>query len=376
MSMKSTTRRRMLALTAVAAVSTLALSACSSASDDVVSADTVIEVPGVDAEANSYMNTLYQNAISSGNRDVVIYGPAPSTDAGLHAKFSERFPGITVVPQDAPDAETFTKLQVEVDSGNRIADLYTGGTPSVLQAAQTDGMCQPADIESAAPGVVTLDANDRAILYYSMTYFGIVYNTDMVSEADVPKTWNDLLDPKWKGKLAMGDPTVPGGVRYVFATMNYPEVADTWGKEYFEKLAAQEPNIAQSEPTVPSDVASGRFPIGVGVYSGFYDAQKAKGAPIDMSFPLEDNGNYLAQSGICYMADAPDSDAAQLYVNWLLSADGQQALLAAPGSYAPVLEDSGTVGIPSPEEIGHLPLLNPDNAYNAPFLADLDSIFK
>ncbi|WP_072803249.1 ABC transporter substrate-binding protein [Rhodococcoides yunnanense] len=340
-----------------------------------VASGTVIEVPGATAEGNDYMNTLYRNALDSGKTDAVLYGASASSAAGMFAKFSERFPGISIVPQDAPDSQILTKLQVEAESGNRLADLYTGGVSSVTAVAQVPDVCTRADVRTApADFALPYSANDL-VLTYNKRFFGFVYNTDMVSEEDAPRSWGDLLDPQWKDKLVMGDPTVVGGLRYVLTSLLVPESADTWGETYLTELAEQNVNIAESEPSVPSDVASGRFPVGVGVFSGYYQAQKTKGAPIDMVFPLDDGGNFLSSAGICAVRDAPDNDAASLYLNWLFTPEGQQVLAEVDNGFGLVPGSPGPLGSPPLSEISTLPATNTDPSFNARYFATIDQLF-
>lgn len=337
----------------LALATALALTSCASDDGSAGEEADTIELDGASADVNAYVNDLYQSALDSGNTSVVVYGPAPSTDKALYDAFTARFPGITFVPQDAPDSQTFTKLQVEAESGSRIGDLYTGGSSSVVQLVRDEpDICTVPDIRTASDDLFWYE-DEKALMYYKLTSFVFVYNTDMVSEDEVPKTWDELLDPKWKGQILMGDPTIPSGARHILTQMLVPESEDEWGESFLEQLAAQEPNIAESEPTIPADVASGRFPLGILVYSGFYAAQAAKDAPIAPVFPLEDDGNFFGASGICTVTESPNADAATLFLNWLFSAEGQNALIEDPNSYSHLIEYTGE--LPLPDSFGHLP---------------------
>ncbi|MEV5411172.1 extracellular solute-binding protein [Thermopolyspora sp. NPDC052614] len=338
-------------LTGLAVAAMLALSGCASSAP--ANSGKPIQLAGASAEVNTYINELYQKALDSGKTSIVLYGPAVSTDAALYEAFSKRFPGITFVPQDSPDSQTFTKLQVEAESGSRAADLFAGGSSSIVQfVRENPNICKVPDIRTASDGLITY-SDKTALLYYKLTSFVFVYNTNLVSEDEAPKSWNDLLDPKWKGKLEMGDPTVPSGARHILTQLLVPESADKWGEAYVEKLATQDVNIAESEPTIPADIASGRFPVGIFVYSGFYAAQKAKGAPIKAVFPLEGGGTYFGNSGICTITDSPNADAATLFLNWLFSKEGQAALIADPNSYSHLIKYTGD--LPLPREFDPLP---------------------
>lgn len=353
---------------------TLALAGCSSG--DALPVDEVISVPGATAEGNEFMNELYRDAVDSGATQIVLYGASQSTSSAMFERFSERFPGITIVPQDAADSQTLTKLQVEAESGNRLADLYGGGMTSASRAAEIPDVCTKADVRTAPSDFTLPYSSDGLVLAYNMRFFGFVYNSDLVDPDDAPRTWEDLLDPRWKGELVMGDPTVVGGLRYVLTDLLVPESADKWGENYLEQLAAQDVNYSQNEPSVPADVAAGRFPVGIGVYSGYYQAQKDKGGPIDMVFPLDDGGNFLSRSGLCLVKDAPHADAALLYVNWLFSPEGQRVIAEVDNGFGLVPGSPGPMGAPPLDELETLPPTNTDPEFNEPYFAIIDRLFQ
>lgn len=358
----------------LALVGSLALTACSSGTPDAKAGGDPVVVPGASDEANTFVNELYQKALTSGKTDIVMYGPAPSAYKALNQVFLDRFPGIKIVPQDQADAQTLTKLDVEAESGNRIADLFVGGESP--QAAAKDNICTRADVRTAPAGFELPTDNDGKLLRFAYRYFGFVYNTDMVKPEDAPKSWHDLLDPKWKDKILIGDPTVPGGIRYILTSMMLPETEAEWGKPFMEKLAAQNLNFSQSEPTVSADVASGRFPIGIGVYSGYYYEQKEKGAPLGMVFPSEDGGNFLARSALCQIQDGPNPDATSLYLNWMFTQEGQDALGEKDNSYGVLPSAPGPAGAPALADLKKLPFSNPDPEFNRPYFDFITDLFK
>lgn len=331
-----------------------------------------IELDGVSEEGLAHINELYEAAISSGNNKVVVYGPSASTNKAMNAVFEERFPGITVIPQDQPDAQTLTKLETEAASGNKIGDIWFGGD-SVL-ASSEPGICRTLDVVTTPADYEVDTLHEGRSIYFAHRYFGFVYNEDMVDAAEAPKSWEDLLDPKWKGKIAIGDMTVPGGIRVVLTNLMRPETEDIWGKEYIEQLKEQDLQIASSEPSVPADVASGRFPIGVGVFVGYFNAQKEEGAPIEFVFPLE-RGNFLTRSSLCLVDDGPNAEATELYVQWLYSPEGQRALAEKDNSYGTTPAAPGPNGLPDLGDIDKLPWSYQDPADNKPYFDYLFDLF-
>jgi iron(III) transport system substrate-binding protein len=373
----SIARRRVAAITAAGALAlALVLAACSSPSpSSTATPGATVTVPGADAAANAYMNKLYKSAVSSGKTNIVIYGPAESTSVGQHDVFSARFPGITFTSQDQADAASLSKLAAEESTGNHVADIFMGGGPTTAVAAAKPGTCAVADIQTAPAAQVALQ-NDGRLIPYSYKYFTIVYNTDNVTKAEAPKSWNDLLDPKWKGKMEMSDPTVLGGLRFVMADLLIPATASKWGEPYLTKLAAQNVNIATSEPSVPADVASGRFDIGIGVFSGYTQAVIAKGGHVAAVFPMADGGLFFSSSAICLVQGGPDADAASLYTNWLFTQEGQKTLAVKSNSYGTLPGAPGPGGAPTFDKVGKLPSLPNDRSLLASEFATIDKLFK
>ncbi|WP_020495900.1 ABC transporter substrate-binding protein [Sciscionella marina] len=367
----SRTKPRRLALAFTAGL-LAALAACSSAVP--AKSRVPIRVPGVSAEADKYMNQLYDKAFADGNTRLVLYGPGVSANQKLNDAFTRRFPGIELLQQDQADAQILTKLDTEAESGNRIADVYVGGESP--QAAAKPDICTSADVRTVDAGFKVPTDNGGKLTYFALRYFGFVYNTDQVREQDAPKDWHDLLDPKWKGKIAVGDMTVPGGIRYALESLMLPENEQKWGHSYVRRLAAQNLQVSQSEQVVPTDVASGRFPVGIAVYQGYYEDQKKKGAPLGMVFPLKDGGNYMARSALCLIKDAPDAEVAQLYVNWLYSPEGQRALAEKDNSYGWTPAAPGPKGLPPLDKLPRLPFSNPKPEFNKPYFAFINKAFK
>lgn len=358
----------------LAGATALALVSCSGAPP--AEPDGPIEVPGATDAQNEYLDGLYQSALSSEKTDIVIYGPSPSSSQPLYDAFIERFPGLRVVPQEAPDAQTVTKLEAEAQSENRIADLFSGGGPTTAQVAAEPGICTQAEIVTGPEGFEVPYSVDGRVLNYVLRYFSIVYNTDKVSAAEAPTSWEDLLDPKWKGRIVIGDPTVPGGVRSNLVALIRPETEAKWGADYLEQLFAQDLILGTSESAVASDVAAGRGDIGIAVYYGYYATAKAKGAPLDIVFPLDNGGTFFTKSGICFIEDAPHADAALLYLNWLFTEEGQQAIADKENAYGLVPGAPGPAGAPPYDELEKLPISSTDPAFNEPFYEIINGIFK
>src|SRR5205814_3534266 len=159
------------------------------------------------------------------------------------------------------------------------------------------------------PGVEKFPAGfkDKDGYYYGLraTVNAIFYNTKAVSAAEAPKTWKDLLDPKWKGKMVTAHPGYSG----VIAT-HVLALEKLFGWDYFKRLAQNRPMIVQSANDPATTVASGERVVAVngGEYSAYQ--LKKKGNPIEIVYPRE--GVPLVVSPQAIASFAPHPNAAKL----------------------------------------------------------------
>lgn len=351
------------------------LAACSSAGGSGGSTKTV-SVPGASASANEYMNSLYQKALKSGNTSIVAYGSSPSQFKAIWTAFSKRFPGISVSPQDQSDGQSLTKLKLEAKSGKRVGDMLFSGHSGMAPVAAESNICVSNPTIKTAPKDELKEYWDDKVVNYTNQVFGVIYNTNMVSKSEVPTSWEDLLEPKWKGKIELYDPTVLGGPRFIFADMQLPgSPMQSIATKIISGIAAQDPHISPEEPAVATDVAAGRFPIGIGVYKGFYDSAKAKGSPVGFQFPMKE-GNELINSGLCVVQDTSAEDASLLLTNWLFTMEGQKTIVKDSGAYAALPDAPGPEGMAPLKDVKVFPQIDGAQSGYDPYFAVVDKYFK
>jgi iron(III) transport system substrate-binding protein len=148
------------------------------------------------------------------------------------------------------------------------------------------------------------------------------YNTEQVSAAQVPRTWSDVIDPRWKGKILLTDPRVAD---------NYMGWLDglekRFGIEFLKKIAAQDAKLTQSGASGAQMVSAGAYAINFPTFPDFATQLIAKKAPIstqNMSDPM-----LVSIRAVGIVSSAPHPNTAKLYLNWLLSADGVRAACKA-----------------------------------------------
>jgi iron(III) transport system substrate-binding protein len=162
-------------------------------------------------------------------------------------------------------------------------------------------------------------------------YISLGYNTKLISGGEVPKTLKDYLDPKWKGKMAIAGTTT--GTQWVGA------VLDAMGREFLEKLSAQEISVQNMSGAALSGlVASGEVPLSPTIFNSNIFTHKQKNAPVEWR-PIDPVIAGVGSSGL--IVNAPHPHAALLFLDYLHSKFGQQ--VAMKGGLSSARTDIGSL---------------------------------
>jgi iron(III) transport system substrate-binding protein len=159
-----------------------------------------------------------------------------------------------------------------------------------------------------------------------MNFFVVGYNTAKVKRAEIPATYEGFLDPKWKGRI---------GIEATDAEW-MATLVKKWGNDkgmdFFRKLAAMKPDMRKGHILLAELVAAGEVPVALTLYPSSVAALKHKGAPIEM-VPVQPVA--ARPQGIGLARNAPHPNAALLFVDFVLSPEGQklfETLGRAPAS--------------------------------------------
>ena len=287
--------------------------------------------------------------------------------------FEAKYPGIKVHYSRATSSDVALKIRNEARARRVQADIFDGSnTVFMLQEANLVAEYRPKSAES-----YPAELKDPHGLWtaQNLFYWTSAYNTNLVKPEDAPKTYEDLLDPKWKGKIAWTSDLTPGGppgfVHNILATMGEEK-----GMAYLRKFAAQEPvTIPAAQRVVLDHVISGEYPLAVMILNYHATISIAKGAPVRW---IKMEPLLQSMSLISVVKDAPHPNAARLFVEFALSDDGQKIM--AENDYLPA---SPSVPAKVPEnkpEAGHFKVnvVTPDMARDdtAKWTAIFKEIFR
>ena len=234
--------------------------------------------------------------------------------------FETKYPGIHVQVERNGAERNFQRLAQEYASAIHAADVVESADRSHLLLWKQQGILAPyvpADVlrwPAAERDPDGTYASDIAFLV------PIAYNAKLVRPEDVPKSYADLLDPRWRGKLVKAHPGYSGAI--MTATF---ALSRALGWSYYEKLGRQSVMQVQSGTEPPKKLALGARAVAVDGAEPVFLGEIERGAPIKLIYPSE--GTPLVEPGAGVMKDAPHPNAARLLASFLFSREGQQILV-------------------------------------------------
>jgi iron(III) transport system substrate-binding protein len=272
------------------------------------------------AGASAGSSQWYEAAKKEGA--LVVYGIGGEQFAPLKKGFEARYPGIVAEGLEQSGQQTREKIIAEAAAKQLKADVASAGGTS-FAALVDNGLIESYTSPEAANLVPELVDPRGLFTPRVVNLYGITINTDAIKPEDEPKSWKDLLNPKWKGKkIAMVDPRGSGSG----GTVLYG-VEKTLGPEFTQQLAAQDLFFGRENAALVTSVVRGEQPILLTATSRNVVEQKSKGAPIKLIKPVE--GVAVTPINIGAVKGAPHPNAAKLVVDWILSEEGQVASAAA-----------------------------------------------
>jgi iron(III) transport system substrate-binding protein len=240
--------------------------------------------------------------------------------------FEATYPGVKVEVHRTGSERILSRVMQELQANIKNADVvHTSDAGHFVLLKNKNLLLKytPAGVEAFPPGF-----KDKDGFYFGLrsTVSVIAYNTKVLSAAEAPKSWKDLLDPKWKGKMVTAHPGYSGVIAtHVLALVNQ------YGWDYFKQLAQNRLMLVQSAVDPSGVVASGERAVAVdgGEYT-FYQTRK-KGNPLEIVYPKD--GVPLIVSPTAIMSFAPHPNAAKLFTDFSFSREVQQVMADSEGLY-------------------------------------------
>ena len=262
---------------------------------------------------------------------VVIYAALIQNQAmrPIAEGFGKKYPFIKLTTWRADSEDIVQKAAAEVRANNIVADVIEG-TGAGEEAVEAN-IAQPYYAPAVA-GFAEIYRNGAGLWAPTrLSYYGIAYNTRMVPADRVPKSYDDLLDPQWKGKMAWRIGSSTGTPLFL------TNLRLAWGEEkakaYFDKLKDQKIiNFgAGSARTLVDRVIAGEYAIALNIFAHHPLISKGKGAPVNSQL-MDPVASTAATMSVVRGLHHPNS--AMLLVDYILSKEGQGILARA--EYFPV----------------------------------------
>ncbi len=252
--------------------------------------------------------------------------------------FENAYPGMKVDAIFVASNERISRLSLERQAGKYLADLWISGTSDTVTTVKDAGYLQPLKPQLMLPEV--LDENawlqhrlwwaDGTEPFTTLQFAGVVnpilfVNPKLVDPGSFTSYW-DLLDPKWKGKIVATDVRNPGKgadpTRFVY---NNPALGPTFLTRLFSEMDIK---LSDDQRQLTDWIAQGTYPLGVFLAASEVTVAIKQGLSIAIvpAEQFKEGASIGPGAGAVAMVDrAAHPNAAKLYVNWLLSRQGQEA---------------------------------------------------
>jgi iron(III) transport system substrate-binding protein len=302
--MEPITKRRLFAATAGAALGGLAGASRAAAQD----------MPAHERE-------LYEAAKREG--EITWYSGQynAETSEAVGRAFGERYPGVRCNVVRSTSQVAFQRLSQDARAGVAQCDVFSStnsGHLTLLKRERRLMQFRPRNADGMLEQIRVADPDN----YFQTSFLGLflmAHNTQKLSEADAPKSWTDILDPKWRDQLAVGHPGFSGAIG-VWAV----QMRKMYGWDYFKRLERNRPQIGRSSQDPVTLLNAGERTVGVCVPSGTTLLSMSRGNPLKLIYPTEGVLATISPSAI--IANAPHPNAAKLFMEYQASPQMSQVI--------------------------------------------------
>src|SRR5882757_3653464 len=262
----------------------------------------------------------------------------------LAKAFEAKYPSIAVRVERSGAERIFQRIAQEQGSGINAVDVANSTDPAHYLDWKGKGWLAPYLPDDVAKHFPADQFDADGLFATSCAWLEVIgYNTNLVKKEDAPKSYMDLLDPKWQGKIVKGHPGYSGAIM----TATFILKRDL-GWPYLEKLAQQKVMQVQSAADPPKKILLGERAIMADGNDYNLVLLKDQGKPVEAVFPTEGSPLIIVPSGV--FRSAPNPNAARLFQSFLFSTEVQQLLVdvfAHRSFHALVKERAGHVPLSS-----------------------------
>ena len=283
---------------------------------------------------------------------VIWYTSTPLIQGQKIIALFEKQYGVKVDMFRSGGSAVLRRFQQEVEAGRVATDVLTTSDPAAAAALTAKGTFvafKPKNFDKIPDAAKDKDGNFIAQRLNMMT---IYLREDKVAAADVPKSWADLVDPKYKGKLVIADPSFTSLQVSVIGMMSKER---GWG--FYDKLRENDTLVVPSNQQVSDMLKRGERLIAVGALDSYAADDRAAGHPMKTLYPSD--GVFVIPSPTSIVKGGPNPNAAKLFAEFMIT-DDVQKIFPADGGFAARSDIEAPQGSPALSSIKILPV---DYAY-------------
>ena len=271
--------------------------------------ETVYRYRGADRDQR-----LLENARKEGS--VVLYTSLAPTESGPLGQAFEKKTGVKVEIFRTISEKVVQRAVTETKAKRHAFDVVETNGPEMEIMAREKVF---ADFHSPHLGDIPASAipSHRQWIPDRVNFFVVAFNTTKVKRDEIPRSYAAFVDPKWKGRIGIEATDAEWMATLV------KKWGEAQGMDYFKKLAAMKPDVRKGHVLLAELIAAGEIPVGLTVYNSNAESLKRRGAPIDW-VPVEPVVG--RPQGIGVARNAPHPHAALLFVDFVLSPEGQELL--------------------------------------------------
>ncbi len=315
-------------------------------------------------EGDASWKELVAKAQKEGTVSIYVSAVPAAARTAVQQAFKKKY-GINIEYTPASAGELVQKFKTEMTAGLHLADVMHTGNTQFINLIGPLNVTVPLEPLLVLPEVTDpakwrggklpfVDSEKHAIMAMLLANNFYAINTDLVKANEIRSTL-DLLHPKWKGKIIMQDPSVPGNGNdwFAFTTLNIMGAEKT--DKFMLDLVKQEPAVTRDSRQLVEAVAQGKYPLGIGASVAQVVSFIESGARVDFA-KVNEPRQLSPGAGVIYtFKKVPHPHAAKLFINWFLSREGN-AIYAPAHGYPPTRLDVSTDSfvpalIPGPNDI-------------------------
>jgi iron(III) transport system substrate-binding protein len=243
------------------------------------------------------------------------------------AEFTKKY-GIKTETTVSRPSSALTRIQTEQKNGQFIWDVWMGGTSNMVNSASPGGLLAPMEPYFILPEVKDManwrhpdflfgDSKRSVFMNANKLEFYVLRNTSVLPDVKV-ETWDDMLNPKLKGKISVRDMSVPNAGTFAMAT-----AYGVKGPDFVRKLFKdQAVTVYENPQQLDAAITRGGQALSIGLETYLWDKCRADGGckQIDNLWQF----GAAISLGFSVPRNAPDKEAATIFVNWFLTKEGQE----------------------------------------------------